>query len=111
MGCTGWYYGYGDYWHWGNLIITILIISVIVWFIYRLATNLSHKPVSGLSSFNNFVNINKKGIKCPNCKGDIEESFLSCPDCNFKLKDNCPSCGKIVKTRWNICPYCKTNLK
>ncbi|MAT59430.1 MAG: hypothetical protein CMF23_15775 [Ignavibacteriae bacterium] len=111
MRCDGWYYGYGDYWHWGNLIITILIIAVIVWVIYRLATNSSFRTANGLSSFNNFVNVNKKEDRCPSCRGDIEESFLRCPECNFKLKDNCPSCGKIVKSRWSVCPYCETNLK
>jgi len=111
MGCNGWYFGYGNYWHWGNFAIIILILALIVWVIYRLTTNnLSYKTVNGANPVNNFVNINKN-LQCPNCKAEIEQSYLRCPECNYKLKDNCPTCGKIVKTSWSVCPYCETNLK
>jgi DNA-directed RNA polymerase subunit RPC12/RpoP len=111
MNCDAAYYGFGNYWHWGNLILTILIIAVIVWVIYHLTANLSYRHPNGSSFFNNFVSVNKKDARCPKCSGEIEESFLRCPECNYKLKDNCPSCGKIVKTSWNVCPYCETKLK
>jgi len=109
MGCNGWYYGYGNYWHWGNLIISIVIIVVIIWALSRILGSFSHKHIGSLSSFNNFVN--NKAVNCPNCRTAIEESYLRCPECNHKLKDNCPSCGKIVKTSWSVCPYCETQLK
>ncbi|GBD91356.1 double zinc ribbon [bacterium BMS3Abin04] len=111
MSCDGWYLGYGNYWHWGNMVITILIFAVILWLIYRLtANNVSRKTTNGSFLANNFVSINKE-LKCPNCKAEIETAFIRCPECNYKLKDNCPTCGKIVKTSWSVCPYCETKLK
>ncbi|RLD12727.1 hypothetical protein DRI50_08640 [candidate division KSB1 bacterium] len=35
---------------------------------------------------------------------------MRCPECHYRLKVNCPSCGKLVKTSWELCPYCEAPL-
>ena len=47
-------------------------------------------------------------LTCPNCRGDIERTFLVCPHCMTKLKDPCQSCGRPLDPRWSVCPYCET---
>lgn len=37
-------------------------------------------------------------------------AYVCCPECHYRLKMNCPSCGKLVKTNWDICPFCEENL-
>ena len=64
MGCSGWYLGYGSYWHWGNFAVTVLILTLIVWVIYRLTSNnLYRKTAGGSFSANNFVDINKRSVE------------------------------------------------
>ncbi|VAX21207.1 hypothetical protein MNBD_IGNAVI01-518 [hydrothermal vent metagenome] len=81
MYCTDGF-GYGYYWHYGNLLFMLTLLIGAAVLVSRLFMN-SEKRVSDRS-----VAYHSAGIK------------------NY-----CPSCGKIIKTDWAVCPYCETKLK
>ncbi|MBU2493304.1 MAG: zinc ribbon domain-containing protein [Bacteroidetes bacterium] len=110
MYCTEWGFGFGNFWHLGNLLFIVLLIAGVGFMLFRLVT-ITGSKTNGRSVITNYFHSNRSNQNCPECKAHIEETYLRCPECNFKLKDNCPSCGKIVKSRWHVCPYCETNLK
>lgn len=49
-------------------------------------------------------------LSCPNCGGEVQESFTSCPQCGQKLSANCGHCGAALRPEWKICPQCGTEI-
>jgi RNA polymerase subunit RPABC4/transcription elongation factor Spt4 len=89
--------GWGGGWLWGLLWLG-LVLGGIYLIIRMLSGRWPGKPVSSEKY-------------CPQCAGPVQEAFIRCPECGYWLKRNCSECKKIVKTEWNLCPYCETDLK
>lgn len=49
--------------------------------------------------------------KCINCGSLISDKFEICPYCGTDLKMHCSQCGKQISPEWNTCPYCSNKLK
>ena len=47
-------------------------------------------------------------LRCPVCRGQVDESYLVCPVCTTRLKQACSSCGSPLEPIWQVCPYCAT---
>src|SRR4051812_8287784 len=47
---------------------------------------------------------------CPNCDNQIRADFLRCPHCRYRLKEPCIACAKPLDPRWEVCPYCETEV-
>ena len=97
-------FGY-NYWFYGNwplltIIFIIILFSVLAYVLIRLF----HKY---RNTYNYYPTSQDK---CPGCHIPVEAIYIRCPECHYKLKTNCTSCGKVVKTGWNICPYCESEL-
>ncbi len=93
---------YNGFWGGGSLLMILLAIAVTAVLVF-LFIHFSQK-----NKLWNYYVFNRK--LCPNCHHPVEETFIRCPVCHFKLKTNCPSCGKVVKTEWDICPYCENEI-
>jgi type IV pilus assembly protein PilB len=52
------------------------------------------------------VQLEDRGLSCPNCSHAIDEKFAVCPYCLHQLHLNCPSCNAQLKKEWKSCPYC-----
>lgn len=49
--------------------------------------------------------------RCPNCRHQVNYSFVICPYCQAELLGNmCPACHREVHTDWLACPYCRADL-
>lgn len=108
--CNDWGFGYGNFWHLGNLLFIFVLFAGIAVLVFRLITN-NGNQVSGRSIAANYFHSAGAEKHCPSCGANVDITYLRCPDCNYKLKSNCPSCGKIIKTDWAVCPYCEKKLK
>jgi double zinc ribbon protein len=51
-----------------------------------------------------------EALSCPNCRFEVEKTFLRCPNCMHKLKEPCRTCGRPLDPRWKICPYCEAEV-
>ncbi len=51
------------------------------------------------------------GERCPVCRAEVEDSFLSCPVCTTKLRQACRRCNAPLDQLWQICPYCETPVE
>jgi hypothetical protein len=51
------------------------------------------------------------GERCPVCRAEVEESFLSCPVCTTKLRQACRRCNAPLDQLWQICPFCETPVE
>jgi hypothetical protein len=49
-----------------------------------------------------------RDLRCPVCRGAVEESFLVCPVCTTRLKQACTECASPLEPLWQVCPYCAT---
>lgn len=49
-------------------------------------------------------------LSCPNCGGQVQETFTSCPQCGQKLSANCHHCGAALRPEWKLCPQCGTEI-
>lgn len=101
-----WDYGYGG-WNWlwfGYQLFWLLLIVGGGYLMYRLIK-------SSQSGGNNRAYGHFQSGSCPGCKAPVEADFMRCPECGFRLKRNCPQCGKIIKTHWQICPYCEADIE
>jgi RNA polymerase subunit RPABC4/transcription elongation factor Spt4 len=101
--------GYWMGWPWINLLFLMLLFGAGGYIIYRITKNGQQNAQSPSHLRNHYSARVQK--QCPNCHAPVEEAYLCCPECHFKLKTNCQACGKIVKTNWDICPYCETKIK
>jgi len=102
-----WDYGYGG-WNWAWFGYQLSWIALLVgggYVLYRLIKN-SQQPAVRNGSYATY-----QAGACPQCKAPVEAAFLRCPECGYRLKKNCPECGKIIKTSWQICPYCEAELQ
>jgi len=44
--------------------------------------------------------------QCPGCKRRIEPDYILCPACHTSLKKHCVQCQRVLRLRWDVCPYC-----
>lgn len=58
-----------------------------------------------------FITRSNNSTKCLNCGKSIKSEFEVCPYCSTQLNTNCPQCGKKVLADWQVCPYCKNSLQ
>ncbi len=52
--------------------------------------------------------IAQSDLRCPVCRGRVDETFLVCPVCTTRLKQACSSCNAPLERIWQVCPYCAT---
>ena len=45
-------------------------------------------------------------LRCPVCRGKVDEAYLVCPVCTTRLKQACGECGAPLEPIWLACPYC-----
>ena len=48
--------------------------------------------------------------KCPQCGKLVKSDFSICPYCRTTLKTRCANCGKTVEKNWTVCPFCAKKL-
>jgi len=48
--------------------------------------------------------------KCPQCGKLVKSDFSICPYCRTALKTRCANCGKTVEKNWMACPFCAKKL-
>jgi len=53
------------------------------------------------------VQLEERGLQCPQCLNPVEEHFVTCPFCRHSLRSACGACGKTLKKKWTSCPYCR----
>lgn len=49
-------------------------------------------------------------LRCPKCRGPVEEGYKACPSCGLELTIKCPSCGKDAPAYLKACPHCASSL-
>ena len=54
------------------------------------------------------VQLARRGLQCPVCRGSVEPSYLVCPVCTTRLKHACSGCGAPLEAIWQACPHCAT---
>lgn len=47
---------------------------------------------------------------CPKCAAQIRTNFEFCPNCGTQLRPTCPSCRRVVEAGWKTCAFCGTRL-
>src|SRR5439155_20271640 len=52
------------------------------------------------------IQVESRGLQCPQCLNPVEEHFVACPYCRQSLRSGCHACGKTLKKNWTTCPYC-----
>jgi hypothetical protein len=52
--------------------------------------------------------IARDDLRCPVCRGQVDDSYLVCPVCTTRLKQACASCNAPLEPIWQVCPYCAT---
>ncbi|HEX2240194.1 MAG TPA: ATPase, T2SS/T4P/T4SS family [Actinomycetota bacterium] len=73
------------------------------------------KAVAGITTLDEVLRVTfterEELPRCPNCRHQVNYSFVICPYCQAELLSNmCPSCHREVHADWQACPYCRTDL-
>ncbi|MGH9195012.1 MAG: response regulator, partial [Acidimicrobiia bacterium] len=74
------------------------------------------KALAGITTLEEVVRVtyleHDDGLRCPNCGGDIDSSFVVCPFCRTPLTAKaCPNCTKPTQPDWLACAYCGHTLQ
>jgi len=101
------------------LFLTALLASIAV-FVYRDA------PKKGMSRWTwmtiatfgpNLIGLiiyiilrHNNRSRCLKCGNTVKSDYEICPYCGSELRLNCSSCGKNICADWKVCPYCRAEV-
>ncbi len=52
----------------------------------------------------------EKELYCSNCQAPVENDFNLCPNCAIVFESICPVCKKALKSQYERCPYCGSQV-
>jgi RNA polymerase subunit RPABC4/transcription elongation factor Spt4 len=95
------FHGPGSMWSGGHMggwfmpgFFMLIILALLVWLAFR------RQSTTGPAA-----------LRCPQCSGEVQATYLRCPHCGTSLKHNCPQCSRIVEGDWAFCPHCGESSK
>jgi len=94
----------------GSTILTSLLVSPVVAYLYLLAVpSLAKRPLGE----NDQSKVEQKVaggdlLECNRCKKQISTLFIACPYCERVFR-HCPDCKKPLDADFKRCPYCDSN--